>query len=73
MLWNKYELGDFVSLYKFIFRNPSLFTSVYEREVSHLHFHGGTVFLDSENGIILIENQVFLGTGGTVMANIFFG
>ena len=71
MLWDKYEVVSF-SVDQLIVKTSDHFPSGYVCEGSHLIFHGGAIFWDTETGIIWIENHVSLGAGETEMVNICF-
>ncbi len=67
MSWDAYEAGDFVSADQYVVNTPGSLLSGYGREAPHNQFHGDTLFHDVATGLILIENQVSLGAGETLM------
>ena len=44
MLWDKYEVGGFVSVDKCVVENSGCFTSGYDHGGCHFCFHGGNIF-----------------------------
>ena len=72
MLWDKYEVGYFVSEDQLIVKTSGRLPNVNGHEGSHLRFHGRTIFLYVETGKIWIENQVSLKAGENVPETIRF-
>ena len=44
MLWDKYDVGNFISEAQFFVKTNGCLTSVYCCDISHLYFHGRSVF-----------------------------
>ena len=60
---DKYRFGNLVPVYKFLFGLTGQLLEGYGRESKNNLCHGGTVFKYAASGIILVENQVSLGSG----------
>ena len=72
LAWDKYEVGDFVSMDQFVVKTPGRQLDGYGREGENNRYHGGTIFNDAASGIIWVENQISLGAGDTIMAKEVF-
>jgi hypothetical protein len=65
---NQYQVGDLVSMDKFVSGTPGWLFSGYGCEPQHNRFHGGTIFNDAAPGAIWVEHKVSLGAGETICA-----
>ncbi len=72
LAWDCYEVGNYVSVNKFIVSVPGQFPTSYGREGANLQIHGGTIFWDTVSGIIWVECQVSMGARETILAKIKF-
>ena len=52
---------------QFVVNTPGQFSTGYGRKYYSSHFHGGTLYNNSADGIIWVENQVSLEASETVL------
>ena len=70
--WDKYEVGDFVSLDQYVVKTTGRLPTGFGRESFVNMFHGGTIFRDAALKYIYVQKQVSLGASETVNAKMRF-
>ena len=69
---DKNKPGYLVSVDQFVVNTPGRLSNGYIQESSSSRFHEGTLYNDSDTGIIWVENQVSLGASETVLGKKSF-